>query len=96
MYIKKIKRITKEGKHIMSTESIYIELDKNDNLELNYLNYRFDKKGMEELAYNATQMLENYFMQKELEELEEENYYALSERYKHYSMFELIKKLFGN
>ncbi len=94
MHIKKIKKITKEGGCIMTTESTYIEMSDNEYFGLNYDNYRFDKKGMEELANKATQMLENYSMQRELEELEEENYLALSERYKHYSIIDLIKMLF--
>lgn len=79
-----------------TTETTYIEIESNDDEDygLNYNNYRFDKKGMEELSRKANQMLENYFMQQELEELEEENYYALSEKYKYYSIPELIKKLF--
>ena len=59
-----------------------------------YKNYRFDKEGMEELARNSIEMLEDYSMRKELEELEEENYYALSKRYKNYSTLKLIRKLF--
>ena len=79
-----------------TTEATYIEIENNDDEDygLNYNNYRFDKEGMEELSHKANQMLENYFMQQELEELEEENYYALSEKYKYYSIPELIKKLF--
>ncbi len=94
MHIRKIKKTTKKGDYIMTSESTFVEMNQEDYLSLCYRNYRFDKEGMEELARKSIQMLEDYSMQKELEELEEENYYALSKRYKNYSMFELIKKLF--
>lgn len=93
MHVKKIKKITKKGEYIMTSESTFVEMNQEEYIDC-YRNYRFDKEGMEELAKKSVQMLENYSMQRELEELEEENYYALSERYKKYSMFELIKKLF--
>lgn len=94
MYIRKIKKTTKKGDCTMINESTFIEMDQEEYLGTCYRNYRFDKEGMEELARRSIQMLEDYSMRKELEELEEENYYALSKRYKNYSMFELIKKLF--
>lgn len=91
--VKKIKQTTEKGEYIVTTESTCIETD-NEFIELKYSNYCFDKEGMENMARRAMQMVENYSMKQELEELEEENYIALSERYKSYSMIDLIKKLF--
>lgn len=94
IHVKKVKQTLKEGDHIMTVESTCIESDHDDLFELNYANYRFDKEGMEYMAREAARMLEEYSMRQELEELEEENYFALSERYRKYSMLDLFKKLF--
>lgn len=91
--IKKVKQTMTEDGYIMTTESTSIETD-DEFIELNYSNYCFDKEGMENMARRAMRMIEDYSMNQELEELEEENYIALSERYKSYSLFELMKKLF--
>lgn len=56
--------------------------------------YRFDKKSMEAMAKEAERIFATFEMNEELDELEEENYEALSEKYKSYSTLELIKKLF--
>lgn len=91
--IKKINEQWKKGEYTMTTKSTYIETD-DEYIGLKYSNYCFDKEGMENMARRAMHIVENYSMNQELEELEEENYIALSERYKSYSMIDLIKKLF--
>lgn len=93
-HAKKTKQVVKEGNFIMTTEELYIDTDDEYLLDLNHNNYRFDKEGMENMAREAQRVFELYAIKQELDAMEEENYYALSERYREFSTIELVKKIF--
>lgn len=95
LHVKRIKKIVKGNNYAMTTEEVYIDESGSDEfLGLKYNSFRFDKESMEYMAKEATRVFESYEMEQELEALEEENFYALSEKYRLYTTLELIKKLF--
>lgn len=93
-HIHKVKYIKNECNDEILEENVYIDIFNENLIELNYQNYKFDKESMENMAREAERVFATFEMDKELEELEEENYEALSERYKSYTTWELIKKMF--
>lgn len=43
MHVKKIKKITKKGEYVMTSESTFVEMNQEEYIDC-YRNYRFDKK----------------------------------------------------
>ena len=94
VYYKSMRKLVYKGKVSMVEGETYLDTDGCFQTNLSYRNFKFDKESMKKMAIEAERVFEEYAMQQELKELEEENYYALSEKYKKLSMLELIKMLF--